>query len=104
MSISPVSGVVGGRLPTPITLSHAASFEPQLATALGRSKATGHAGASHRVQETGTLDSPDAAAPVRSMADDAKALVGNVFGALGADKLMTAATSQQAASAYARAS
>jgi hypothetical protein len=93
MLISALGAIMGSAPAIPAALSHAASFEPQLATALGR----GRGSDDHRVQETGRVSD----APAHSLADDAKALVGDVFGALGANT-SAAATPRQAAAAYAK--
>jgi hypothetical protein len=82
----------------------ASGFGAQVAVALGKS----HAAHAARTQETGAPASTSQAsgsvgtAPARTLADDTRALVGDVFGALGA-ATPTAVTAQQAVAAYRRA-
>ena len=106
MSISALSGTTTGTtiasLPPAATSS---AFGAQLSVAVGQGR-TGHG---HRTQEAGTPDSatsapgavstPAAAVAVHSTADDTRALVGDVFGALGADT-PTMAAAQRAIAAY----
>jgi len=91
MSISPLGAATSTLAPSNATAT--SGFQPQFAAALGRS----HAGSSHRIQETGAVG----ALPAHSLADDTRALFGDVFGALGADG--SATTPQRAAAAYVRA-
>jgi hypothetical protein len=83
-SVSPGAGVIAA------APARTAAFQPQMA-ALGH----GHAAPAPRAQGTGT------AAPAASLADDTRALVGDVFGALGANT-PSQATARQAVEAYRR--
>ena len=98
MSISALGGVAYGATVIGAATPRATDFEPQM-------QALGHGRAAHgrRAEETGTTNASADATPERSMADDARALMGDVFGALGA---VTPAptTARQAVDAYRRAS
>lgn len=110
MSISPLGSLTNGatvrRL---VPSSGGTAFGAQITLAVGQGHA-GHGTRSQRVQETGTqATQPDAgvsatpaAAPPRTLADDTRALVGDVFGALGAGT-PSSATAQRAIAAYRRA-
>ncbi len=92
------------------TLRHVAAsaassgFGAKVAVAVGKS----HAAHGSRTQATGAAASADQSsgsagtAPPRTLADDTRALVGDVFGALGANT-PAAVTAQQAIAAYRRA-
>jgi hypothetical protein len=112
MSISALgSAAAGATASRPALFSGAGSgFGAQVAVAVGQGR--GARGAhGHRTQETGTPDNPTeptgavsaprGATPVHTLADDTRALVGDVFGALGADT-PTAVTARQAVEAYRR--
>ena len=92
MSISALGSVTPGASVIAAAPARTAGFKPQMA-ALGH----GHAAHAPRVQSTGT------AAPSASLADDTRALVGDVFGALGANT-PSQATARQAVEAYRRTS
>ena len=75
-------------------LSGVSGFVPPVAVGHGKA-AHGHPGADARSQETGAAG----IAPVHSLAADTRALVGDVFGALGATT-PSATTARQAVQAY----
>lgn len=93
MSISGLGSVTGGATVIAAASPRTADFEPQMA-ALGH----GRAGHGPRAQGTGASAG---AAPAASLADDTRALVGDVFGALGADT-PSQTTARQAVEAYRR--
>lgn len=74
--------------------SRTADFQPQM-VALGKGRAHGR-----HTQAVGA-DPADGTTASASLADDTRALVGDVFGALGADT-PNQATAQQAVAAYRR--
>ncbi len=95
MSISPLGSVTRGAAVVAAAPSHIADFEPQMA-------ALGHGHAAHgRHAPAGGMAVPAGAAPTATLADDTRALVGDVFGALGADT-PTQTTARQAVEAYRR--
>jgi Spy/CpxP family protein refolding chaperone len=91
MSISALGSVTPGAS-VAAAPARTAGFQPQMA-ALGH----GHAAHGPRAPGTGT------AAPAASLADDTRALVGDVFGALGANT-PSQASARQAVEAYRRTS
>ncbi len=102
MSISALSSTITGSPGARLVPVSSSGFGAQVSVALGQ----GRAAHGHRTQETGAAGSPTpaagtASAPVRSLADDTRALVGDVFGALGADT-PSAVTARQAVAAYRR--
>ena len=113
MSISPLSGSPHGVAAAGLAPAGASGFgaHVQLAVGLGRA-AHGHGAHANRTQETGSQDprtgatgavsAPAGATPAHSLADDTRALVGDLFGALGAST-PTMAAAQQAVQAYRRA-
>ena len=90
MSISALGSVTPGAGVIAAAPARTAGFQPQMA-------ALGHGHATHvpRAQGAGP------AAPAANLADNARALVGDVFGALGADT-PSQATARQAVEAYRR--
>ena len=82
-------------------------FAAHMSVAVGQGRAAhGHGARSHGTQETGApaqatgaVSASAGATKVHTLADDTRALVGDVFGALGADT-PTAVTAQQAIQAY----
>lgn len=113
MTIPALSAATTGATVTRLTPARAAGFAAQLPIAVGQgSTAHGHGTHGHttqetgaqdnRTKETGTVSAPSGSAPVHTLADDTRALAGDVFGALGADT-PTAATAQRAIAAYRRA-
>jgi len=95
VSISALGSVTRGAAVIAAAPSRTAEFAPRMA-ALGH----GHGGHGPRTHAGGTA-APAGAAPAAHLADDTRALVGDVFGALGADT-PTQATAQQAVAAYRR--
>jgi len=98
MSISAVSSVTHSAPVIGSAASRATDFEPRM-LALGHGRTT-HG---RRVEATGTVSAAADATPARSMADDTRTLMGDVFGALGADT-PAQTTARQAVEAYRRAS
>jgi hypothetical protein len=90
MSISALGGVTPGAGVIAAAPARTAGFQPRMA-ALGH----GHAAHAPRAQGAGT------AAPAASLADNTRALVGDVFGALGANT-PSQASARQAVEAYRR--
>jgi len=95
VSISALGSVTRGTTVIAAAPSRSADFEPQMA-ALGH----GHAAHGHHPQAGGAAAAAGGARAA-GLADDTRALVGDVFGALGADT-PTQTTAQQAVAAYRR--
>ena len=93
MSISALGSATRAALVIPAAPSRIAEFQPQV-VALGK----GHGAHGHHAQATGTVGA-GGTVPAASLADDTRALVGDVFGALGADT-PDQTTAQQAVAAY----
>jgi hypothetical protein len=94
MTLSALGSVGAGPAVIGAPTAHGNDFQPLLA-AMGHGKG-GHG---HRTQETGAVGAAAGGAPARTLASDSRALVGDVFGALGADT-PTETTARQALAAY----
>jgi len=103
MTISALNSMTTGISVTRVAPSAGSGFAPLVAVGQGHT-ARGHGAHTqdNRTQETGAVGAPAGVASAPSLADDTRALVGDVFGALGA-QTPTAATAQQAVEAYRRA-
>ena len=111
MSISALGSSTTGSSGIRLVPLSTSGFGAQVAMAVGQGHA-GHGAHGHRTQDNGTQETGapaipappggPAGAPVHTQADDARALVGDVFGALGADT-PTAVSASQAIAAYRRA-
>ncbi len=110
MAISALGSVAAGATINKLAASSGSGFGAQLSVAVGQGRAGhGHGAKGHRTQETGTsadtaqqagaVSAPMSATPAASLADTTRALVGDVFGALGANT-PTAAAAQRAIEAY----
>jgi len=95
VSISALGSVTRGATVIAAAPSRSADFEPQMA-ALGH----GHAAHGHHPR-AGSAAAAAGGARAAGLADDTRTLVGDVFGALGADT-PTQTTAQQAVEAYRR--
>ena len=112
MSISALGSTTAGATISRLAPAPDNGFAAQMSVAVGQGRAAhGHGARNHGTQATGTqetgtpaqatgaVSASAGAAPVHTLADDARALVGDVFGALGADT-PTAVTAQRAIQAY----
>jgi hypothetical protein len=92
MSISALGNVAAATIAAAAAPPRTTGFDAQVNAALGH-----HHGHGHRVQETGAVGGAAGTPP--SLADSTRSLIGDVFGALGADT-PTEVSAQQAVQAY----